>query len=401
MDLVSVVVITYNSSETVIETLDSIYEQTYENIELVVSDDGSIDNTVEIVKEWLVEKKQRFENVQLLESKTNQGVVQNCNKAINSSNGKYIQYIAGDDILFPYSIERKYNFSKTNNLKYFVCKVEMFGDNQKLISDMERFCNRGYDIIEDGYERQKEEIAIANYIAGPAASFYEKDFWIESEGYDLRFPMLEDHPFLFKYIFNGNKLVLCNEVLGKYRISGNSLCHSSSPKFNRSYKDFFYEERLAALLKLGRRDVIESQVERILIDEKTDSVILGKMKKFESYYLLLSGWLRLTQKGRNLSEWFEDTDNRNIAIYGMGEIGERLIDELNNQNVNIVYGIDQSRTDQIRGIPVFTLQDKLPDADIIVVTVPGYFDEIKENIGHFLNINVVSIQQVVSELGKK
>lgn len=45
--LVSVIVITYNSAQYVVETLDSVYSQTYENIELIVTDDCSQDNTIE------------------------------------------------------------------------------------------------------------------------------------------------------------------------------------------------------------------------------------------------------------------------------------------------------------------------------------------------------------------
>ena len=51
--LVSICVITYNSSKTVVETLESIKNQSYSNIELVVSDDCSPDNTVELVQQWL------------------------------------------------------------------------------------------------------------------------------------------------------------------------------------------------------------------------------------------------------------------------------------------------------------------------------------------------------------
>ena len=52
MNLVSVVVVVYNSSETVVETLDTILKQTYRNIELIVADDCSTDDTVKIVKSW-------------------------------------------------------------------------------------------------------------------------------------------------------------------------------------------------------------------------------------------------------------------------------------------------------------------------------------------------------------
>ena len=72
--LVSVPVITYNSSKTVLETLDSIYNQTYQNLELIVSDDCSTDNTVGICREWIEAHKKRFVRTELLTVEKNTGV---------------------------------------------------------------------------------------------------------------------------------------------------------------------------------------------------------------------------------------------------------------------------------------------------------------------------------------
>ena len=57
--LVSVVVISYNSAATIIETLDSVKNQNYSNIQLVVADDASSDNTVELVRDWMNQKWKR------------------------------------------------------------------------------------------------------------------------------------------------------------------------------------------------------------------------------------------------------------------------------------------------------------------------------------------------------
>ena len=61
-ELISVVVVTYNSEKTVIETLDSIASQTYKNIELIVSDDYSKDDTVKRMKLWIEDHKDFFVN---------------------------------------------------------------------------------------------------------------------------------------------------------------------------------------------------------------------------------------------------------------------------------------------------------------------------------------------------
>lgn len=65
--LVSICVLTYNSSEYIIETLDSIKNQNYQNIELIISDDCSFDNTVILCTQWINLNRDRFVRVELIE----------------------------------------------------------------------------------------------------------------------------------------------------------------------------------------------------------------------------------------------------------------------------------------------------------------------------------------------
>lgn len=79
--LVSIPVITYNSAKTVIETLDSIKAQTYPNIELIISDDCSTDDTVQLCREWIEKNGERFERTELISVTKNTGVSGNNNRA--------------------------------------------------------------------------------------------------------------------------------------------------------------------------------------------------------------------------------------------------------------------------------------------------------------------------------
>ena len=81
--LVSVTVITYNSSKTVLETLDSIKAQTYQNLELIVSDDCSTDDTVELCRNWIEQNKERFVRTELLTVEKNLTKIKVAKKDIN------------------------------------------------------------------------------------------------------------------------------------------------------------------------------------------------------------------------------------------------------------------------------------------------------------------------------
>lgn len=95
-NIISVAVITYNSSKTVIETLDSIYHQTYgaENIELIISDDASIDNTVAVIDDWLTLHESSFNKVIFFKNEVNGGVSKNINLAWTASTSEWIKTIA-------------------------------------------------------------------------------------------------------------------------------------------------------------------------------------------------------------------------------------------------------------------------------------------------------------------
>lgn len=71
MKLVSVVVLSYRSAETIVETLESIKNQTYPNIELIITDDASPDNTVQVVQQWIAKNEGALAAIKLVTSDKN------------------------------------------------------------------------------------------------------------------------------------------------------------------------------------------------------------------------------------------------------------------------------------------------------------------------------------------
>ena len=94
--LVSIVVITYNSSKYVLETLESAKEQSYQNLELIISDDCSFDDTVAICRNWIAKNKERFVRIELLSVDKNTGIPANCNRGVKVAKGEWVKLIAGE-----------------------------------------------------------------------------------------------------------------------------------------------------------------------------------------------------------------------------------------------------------------------------------------------------------------
>lgn len=97
---VTVIVPTYNRAELIGETLQSVWVQTYRPIEVIIIDDGSVDNTRQIVEDWMNVVRSSEFNVQYL-YQNNQGASAARNHGIRRSVGEYIQFLDSDDILTP------------------------------------------------------------------------------------------------------------------------------------------------------------------------------------------------------------------------------------------------------------------------------------------------------------
>ncbi len=111
--LVSVLLSTFNNSQSITDSVNSILNQTYKNIELLIIDDASTDNT------W--EKLISFSDprIKLFKNQDNIGLTKSLNRLISNSNGQYIARQDGDDISFPHRLEKQINI--LSNSFYQVC----------------------------------------------------------------------------------------------------------------------------------------------------------------------------------------------------------------------------------------------------------------------------------------
>lgn len=94
-----------------IDTLNSVLNQTYPNIQLIIADDGSKDNTKKLIEEWIKEKRP---DTTFLNHKINQGVTKNLNSAIPYIKGEFYQFIGCEDNMLPQKIEQQVQLLQSN-----------------------------------------------------------------------------------------------------------------------------------------------------------------------------------------------------------------------------------------------------------------------------------------------
>jgi len=113
--LVSIIIPSYNHEKYIIECLESLRSLKYINIELIVSDDCSSDRTFSVLTEWIKDNKIRFVRTLVVRQHENLGIVKNLQYLFNAANGKYVGYIASDDIYLESAITERVNIFELNS----------------------------------------------------------------------------------------------------------------------------------------------------------------------------------------------------------------------------------------------------------------------------------------------
>ena len=126
----------------------------------------------------------------------------------------------------------------------------------------------------------------------------------------------------------------------------------------------------------------------------------GSSNKFQLYYNTLNQWLMLKNSGKKVEEYFINNNYQTVAIYGMGELGNRLYEELNqSDNVKISYAIDKNFGYLYEGdLEIVLPEDELKPVDVIVVTAIFDFDSIYDKLQQQTDSFVVSLEEVVFEV---
>lgn len=124
----------------------------------------------------------------------------------------------------------------------------------------------------------------------------------------------------------------------------------------------------------------------------------AKAGKFIGYFNLLDEWMTIKEEGKSFASYFEKNGYSQIAIYGLGKIGNHFLREMEGSDIQILYAIDAKGEQLNPNIPIYILDDEIPKADVIVVTATFDYDNIKENLEQRTDIRIISIDEVVHEL---
>lgn len=253
MKLVSVIVLAYRSAGTIVETLESIKNQTYSNIELIITDDGSPDDTVQVARNWITENEGSLTAIKLVTSDKNTGLPANINRGLAVAEGVYYKGIAGDDYMTTDAIESYVRFCEENPDTFPIARVKLFNDKNPnaVYENVQAYCDRCYEFAKLDYQEQYRLLLIQNRIVAPSSTFYTMDFIRRVGGYDERYRWFEDYPMNLKAMHAGYRFGLLDKQLVWYRMSDRSVTASSLFQLKKTEMKFFFRKKFWYMFQNG------------------------------------------------------------------------------------------------------------------------------------------------------
>ena len=220
-DLFSVLVIGYNNWNYFKECLDSILNQTYDNIELIISDDNGKNFNPEIIRNYIIaNKKSNIKRIVINKNIKNLGTVKHLNKLLNIFNGEYVKIISVDDILAEDNILDSAHFlMKKENSLFCTGKMKVYSQDMKSLVEIIPNDNYFLKLKKESNETLARNALIFNGKTFPGpARFYTKKFFKLYGYFDENYFLRETSTLLTKALKEGLKISFLDKVVVKYRL---------------------------------------------------------------------------------------------------------------------------------------------------------------------------------------
>lgn len=204
---ISIIVPIYNTGTYIRKCLDSLVSQQKKELEFLLINDGSTDNSEEIIKEYKDKRIRYFKN-------KNQGIGKTRNFAIKQATGKYIMFVDSDDYIANDACEKMYDRCEKDELDVAVCDFYRDFSNGIIIEEkLEDFDNTNL----------KDNPKLLNIInLSPWNKIYKRDLLVNNKIQFIEDLKYEDAPFVIEALFKANKIGKINESLNYYSIRNNS-----------------------------------------------------------------------------------------------------------------------------------------------------------------------------------
>ena len=261
--LVSICIPSYNNAEYIEKTIKSVFDQTYDNLELIISDDASTDETKEIVERLVIDSRIP---VIFKTSKENRGISQNWNYSLSLAQGMYIKILPGDDVIEPDCIAKQVAcFKRNSDLALVFCARKIITRSDKHLLTARFYKDRR---VSGGDVLRKSVVNGTNVVGEPGAVLFSHEFSKLVGEFSPLLPYVVDMDYWMRLLEHGDGFAQY-ELLSSFRIDQNlsvrigpsrknqftQLCRELAKKWDISPALLIYGKWRAAFNEFLRRYV--------------------------------------------------------------------------------------------------------------------------------------------------
>jgi glycosyltransferase involved in cell wall biosynthesis len=283
--LVTILAISYNQQQFVRDALDSVKQQSYSNIQLIIADDGSTDGTKGIIKQWISDN---WPGATFIDHPTNLGLTKNLNSARQFIEGKYYQFLGCEDIMMPDKIARQVQLLE-NNSEVDIVYSDMYRMNEDgSIETQTHFEKNTYNQRLNGMVYH--ELIKTCFISTPTVLMRKKvierlggynenlaiddfDFWIRASKH-------------FRFLYH-------DDVTMKYRILHNSLSNRAGiHKYKNRFLVYYYNYDKRKPYKKVFDERLRFSLKNLLQEDYKGTAVFA-LKAFAKSWQIYFGWIFL------------------------------------------------------------------------------------------------------------
>ena len=408
---VSVIIPVFNVEDYLCECLDSVTNQTLKDMEIICINDGSTDNSIEILKEY-----QNLDHRIKIFEQENKGPGFARNVGINNAQGEYIAFLDSDDFLDTKTYEKAYNKCKDLDLDCLFFKITTLDENNEFNENNPYFSLKVFDNFEKTvFNHYDTKNFTCNICVQVGSILFKKEFL---DNNNIRFPeglIFEDEPFFYKFYLSAKRVSILRENLYYYRINRKNSIISNREHFldivdifkiirqilndldkDKIYKKDFFNRFLSAIFNR----YIQSP------EEFKEEFFLNIKKDFKSC-LLNQENLFLLNKTNKINSYHALT-SENYKDFSKNVIGDYNQDNLLDNSIHFIYGLNNellnSKRELVNKDETIRLSDeKIKEQEDLIKSKDSLIDEKdqqifkKEDFINNLNDTINSKDKTINE----
>lgn len=298
MKLVSIVIPSYNASRYIKEAVDSALAQTYRNIEIIVVDDGSTDDTREVLGQCIATGKIRYIYQE------NRGLASARNTGIKNAKGDYIAFLDADDLFLPSKVEEQVEFLEKNQFDVCYCDLLHFTESEPKKFYHHRYKYPSGDVFGELLKRQ---------FINPLTLLIRREVFEKYGYFDENLRRSEDYDLWLRWAYAGVRFYYLDKILAHYRIrsAGNLSDVASEPEMKE--KNLFVFSRIGEKLtegewrkynfdKILRRLRLKTAIAYLMVGNKNNALkfVDNALIKILIYSVPASLWAVFLQLARKI-----------------------------------------------------------------------------------------------------